>query len=80
MTPKSLPVPLVNLIRQNQTPKMALSPFRSAFPFFFFLETRGQQPWGPNYHQWSYDVGVGAWGGGEEKVNGVRENKHEWYH
>lgn len=38
MTPKSLPVPLVNLIRQNQTPKTTLSPFRSALHFFFWRQ------------------------------------------
>lgn len=55
MAPKSLRVTLPNLIKQNQTPKTGvLSIFRAAL-YFFCLEEKGQQPCGPNYHQWNYD-------------------------
>lgn len=37
MAPKTLPVPLVNLIRPNQTPKKALSLVRSAIYFLNML-------------------------------------------
>lgn len=53
MAPKTLPGPLLNLIRPNQTPKKALSLVRSAI--YFFSEERGQQPCGPYHLQWSYE-------------------------
>lgn len=81
MTLKSLLVPIVNLIRQNQTPKTAPPPFRSAFNFFWGGRKGVSSLVGPIITRGAIMWGWGCGRGGGEKVNeGVRENKHEPYH